>query len=73
MFAREDFARMAAQLAGIRGTSILSISDTPEIREILSGFHLEEVRQSCTDSGTSTEARARELIVSNREARVGPL
>jgi DNA adenine methylase len=73
MFAREDFARMADQLAEIRGAFVLSINDTPEIRDVFGRFHVDEVRLSYTVSGTSAEAKARELIVSNREVRAGLL
>lgn len=66
MFAREDFAEMAARLADISGAFILSINDTPEIREIFSAFHLEEVSLTYTVSSTGSMP-ARELLVSNRE------
>jgi DNA adenine methylase len=38
-----DFESLAEQLAGIRGSFILSINDTPEIREVFGRFELEEV------------------------------
>lgn len=66
MFAPEDFARMAAQLAGIKGAFVLSINDQPEVREIFGPFHLEEVRLSYSVSKTGG-TKANELVASNRE------
>mgnify|MGYP001016258928 CR=1 FL=1 len=62
MFGRDDFDRLAAQLASIAGMFILSINDTPEIREIFGAFEFEEVDLTYTIS--NAEARpARELII----------
>jgi DNA adenine methylase len=68
LFDRGQFARMAEILAGIEGAFILSINDTPEVREIFGAFHLQEVslRYSVSAAG-ATEAK--ELIISNREVR----
>uniref|UniRef100_UPI0035B2285E DNA adenine methylase n=1 Tax=Paenirhodobacter enshiensis TaxID=1105367 RepID=UPI0035B2285E len=66
LFDRAQFARMADQLAAIKGGFLLSINDTPEIREVFGRFHLEELKLSYSVSAAgSTEAR--ELLVSNRE------
>lgn len=66
MFSREDFAAMAEQLSGLKGAFILSINDVPDVREVFTGFELEEVKLTYTISEKgSTEAR--ELIVSNRQ------
>lgn len=43
MFARDDFARLAAQLAEIKGHFIPTINDCPEIREIFAAFELTAV------------------------------
>lgn len=51
---------------------LLSINDTPEIRDCFSGFQLDEVRLKYSvakEGGTD----ARELIISNREVRTGLL
>ena len=66
LFARDDYARLADQLAGIKGRFLLSINDVPEIREIFAQFHLEDVN---TTYGISRLAAAkaeprRELLVS---------
>jgi len=52
----------------IKGAFLLSINDTPEIRETFSAFHMDEVRLNYSiakEGGTE----ARELIISNREVR----
>lgn len=43
MFSREEFARMAEQLAGIKGRFVLSLNDMPEVREVFAGFSIEAV------------------------------
>ncbi|RVW00012.1 DNA adenine methylase [Mesobaculum littorinae] len=74
MFDRDDFARLADILRQLRGAFVLSINDTPEIREIFAGFHIDEVRLSYTVARAAAGGgKARELIVSNREKRAGLL
>lgn len=43
LFNRDDFTIMAEQLKLIDGMFLLSINDTPEIRDIFSGFRVDEV------------------------------
>lgn len=43
LFGREDFARMADQLAGIQGRFVLSINDVPEVRQTFAAFPFEVV------------------------------
>ncbi|WP_102226883.1 DNA adenine methylase [Acidimangrovimonas sediminis] len=65
MFGREDFTRMAAQLAGIRGQFLLSINDVPEVREIFGRFSVEEVKTTYTVGKADDRSGARaELLVS---------
>lgn len=64
MFAASDFDTMACALKGLKGAFILSINDTPEIREIFEGFEFEEVSLTYTVS-QSGATQARELLVSN--------
>lgn len=40
LFGREDFARLATQLATIKGKCIVSLNDTPEIRQTFAGFRI---------------------------------
>lgn len=62
IFSPSDFELLRDMLAGIQGRFILSINDTPEIREIFAGFSFEEVGLNYRLSGKVTAAR--ELIIS---------
>ena len=64
LFGRDDFGRLADQLAGIKGRFILSINDRPEVRALFGRFQIEPVELLYRVSGKPTEAA--ELIVSNR-------
>jgi len=67
MFTRADFARMADQLAGIKGRFLLSINDVPEIRALFGQFEIEEVKVSYTIGDKADRAPMRtELLVSAR-------
>lgn len=73
MFERADFARIAEVLAGIKGAFLLSINDTPEIRDVFSGFMIDEVRLSYSVSKHGGAGKVGELIIGNREVRAGLL
>ena len=64
VFAREDFAALAAILGGIRGRFLLSLNDRPEVREIFGRFAIESTRTmySCSNRGNMA---AREVFVRN--------
>ena len=63
LFAREDFARLAEVLRGIRGRFLLSLNDRPEVRKLFAGFERECVRVRYT---MGREQRlAAELLISN--------
>lgn len=65
LFARADFARLADQLARIRGRFLLSINDTPEVRTIFARFDQEEVATTYSVGRRSgAPDRAAELLVS---------
>ncbi|SEK32393.1 DNA adenine methylase [Roseovarius azorensis] len=66
MFARADFERLATLMARIRGKAILSINDVPQIRQVFSGFHMEEVSTTYT-IGTKNDSRGQrgELLISS--------
>ncbi|HEX8556218.1 MAG TPA: DNA adenine methylase, partial [Sphingomonas sp.] len=64
VFGRADFERLADQLGGIAGRFILSINDTPGVREVFGRFHLVEVETTYTLSRGNSR-KAGELIVSN--------
>jgi DNA adenine methylase len=67
MFDRNEFVRMAEQLAGIKGRFLLSINDHPEVRRIFAAFPFDEVRTRYTIGGNSTEKAKSvgELIITN--------
>lgn len=62
LFSEADFERLSGILEGIQGRFVLSINDTPEIRDIFGHFDVEEVRLNYRLSGRVTPAR--ELIIS---------
>lgn len=66
VFEPADFARLAEQLGDIAGRFILSINDTPEIREIFGDFPFEEVRTTYSIASAGSQDVA-ELIIWNRE------
>jgi len=63
VFSADDFERLRVLLEGIEGRFIMSINDTPEIRELFSGFTIEAVGLNYRLSGKVTPAR--ELIISS--------
>jgi len=71
LFDRADFARMATLLRGIKGAFLMSINDRPEIREIFTGFELDEVRLTYSISREGGDGKSEELIISNRVERSG--
>lgn len=62
VFSEADFERLSALLESIAGRFILSINDTPEVRQIFAPFAIEEVAVNYRLSGQVTAAR--ELIIS---------
>ena len=62
IFSEADFDRLRGLLAGIQGRFILSLNDTPQVREIFGQFNLEEVQLNYRLSGKVTPAK--ELIIS---------
>jgi DNA adenine methylase len=64
LFAREDFARLATQLAGISGRFLLSLNDTPEVRRIFSAFAIEAVRTTYSVGGAGKAKSVGEVIIS---------
>jgi DNA adenine methylase len=66
VFDRADFARIAAQLAEIKGRFILLINDVPEIRETFAAFPMEAV-QTTYSIATEGAQKVSELIIWNRE------
>lgn len=50
IFCKEDFLVLKDLLKGIQGKFILSLNDKPEVRELFSGFNVEEVKVNYTCS-----------------------
>lgn len=62
VFSRHDFEHLRTLLGSIKGRFILSINDTPEVRQIFSGLEMEEVSLNYQISGRPTAAK--ELVIS---------
>lgn len=66
-FAEKDFYDLAEVLAGIKGRFMMTINDTPEIREIFKRFWIEEVElkySMCKKEGSRSQIRT-ELLIGN--------
>lgn len=68
-FGREQFTRMAEQLAGLKGRFILSLNDRPEVREIFAAFDIEAVGTTYGIAGKGAQA-AREVIITGGASEV---
>lgn len=66
LFSRDDFARLAEQLAGIQGRFVLSLNDHPGVRETFKAFAMHSVETTYSISG-GTGTRASELIITNQK------
>ena len=64
LFARDDFARMADLLRGLKGRFILSLNDRPEVRETFAGFRVEEVTTRYSANAKAAR-RVGELLIGN--------
>jgi len=64
VFSREDFARLAELLGGIKGRFLLSLNKAPETLEIFNSFEIEDVvtRYSCS---RDADVRVTEILVRN--------
>ncbi|MGA0569660.1 DNA adenine methylase [Variovorax sp. VNK109] len=64
IFSRDDFARLAEQLRGIKGKFILSINDVPQIRETFADFEIREVRTRYSVAAKANQ-EVGELLITN--------
>ncbi|UIJ46940.1 DNA adenine methylase [Sphingomonas cannabina] len=64
MFSEADFAALADRLARLRGRFIMSINDTPLIRDLFGRFTIEDETTSYTAGGGAKVAAVTELIIS---------
>ena len=71
MFGADDFARLARQLAGIKGRFILSLNDAPAVRDIFAAFAMSEVDLTYTINNAAAKT-VRELIITPHGLPVRP-
>ncbi len=64
LFSREDFGRLAGLLDGLKWRFILSLNDTPGVRETFANFHIEAVKTRYSISGAKKQEAA-EVLISN--------
>lgn len=64
IFERDDFSRLASMLKKLQGKFILSINDTPEIRETFSAFRIEKEGTTYQTSNKGKK-KVTELLVMN--------
>lgn len=62
LFSRDDFARLAAILGRLKGKFILSLNDTPGVRETFADFRVEAVKTRYTISAAGNQAVGEVLI-----------
>ncbi|MFM8332122.1 MAG: DNA adenine methylase [Candidatus Methylumidiphilus sp.] len=65
IFSREDFGKLADQLAGIKGKFILSINDAPEIRKTFRQFNVRLVKTKYSVGGGNKQKPVGELLFAN--------
>tara|TARA_R110000868_G_scaffold225568_2_gene477790 strand:- start:5803 stop:6621 length:819 start_codon:yes stop_codon:yes gene_type:complete len=66
LFSRDEFAKLADQLGGIKGRFILSINDTPGVRETFKPFKMKAVDTNYSVGGGKRQSKAKELIITGR-------
>jgi DNA adenine methylase len=64
VFDRGDFERLAEQLAGIKGGFLLSLNDTPGVREVFDRFNIEAVETTYTVGAGASAQKAGEVLIS---------
>ena len=62
-FSRDDFARLAGVLGGIKGRFILSLNDTLQVRDIFSAFRFQGVETKYTIAGNNKSKAVSELLI----------
>ncbi|MGN1080218.1 MAG: DNA adenine methylase, partial [Alphaproteobacteria bacterium] len=64
VFCRADFERLKNVLTGIKGRFILSLNDTPQVKELFKNFTIEQTDVTYSISKTACCNRS-EVIISN--------
>lgn len=67
VFTRDDFKQLAGILSGIKGRFILSLNDTPGVRETFADFNIEAVETRYSLSGKKSKPTG-EVIITNYSA-----
>jgi DNA adenine methylase len=67
LFQRADFSRLAGMLSSLQGRFIMSINDTPEIRELFAAFHIQEVPTTYLAGGAGNKKKVIELLIRDYE------
>ncbi|MGP9788963.1 DNA adenine methylase [Roseinatronobacter sp. NSM] len=63
LFSRERFEDMATQLGTLKGRFIMSLNDTPGVREVFRGFEIKEISTVYTAASSGPKAAAEVLIM----------
>jgi len=65
IFSRDDFMILRDLLASIQGKFIMSINNTPEIRQLYRKFNIEIVPTTYTAAGGNKRVQVSELLIMN--------
>ncbi len=65
VFDKEDFTKLAEQLASIKGKFLLSLNDTPAVREIFKNFKIETTEEITYTVGAHGNVKTHELFIRN--------
>lgn len=64
VFDRADFEQLAEQLSGIKGRFLLSLNDTPGVREVFGRFEIEAVETTYTVGSGASAKKVGEVLIS---------
>lgn len=70
VFSRDDFAEMAERLASIKGRFMISLNDTPEVRDIFSRFPMVQVSLTYTIKGGEGKPVGEVVILDGKEPSI---
>ncbi len=73
IFSQSDFSILSGLLSGLSGRFVLSINDTPEIRELFSPFTVTEVPTIYQQAGANRKKKVVELLIRNYRGTAGGL
>lgn len=73
VFKRDDFAEMAERLSTIKGRFIISLNDTPEVREIFARYPMANVSLTYTIAGGEGKAVGEVVILDGKEPGIANL